>query len=268
MFVARTRFSLFLPKSKGWNISRDFEDIENYKKTLYEEKRLNFRINFLMNIILPLLEVASEGYKFLHIIEYSESLPIKYIKDLERLEEKYSFLKLNLFYDNGDPQYKTNSMIMDYFDLSILEDDVWIGRFVLDDDDCVSLNYFRIMSDYLTKCYEGFYISLGSGVVGVFDDNYRPVHYAEMYKPKVNIGFMNVGKYSFKDKKVYFSKKGAPHMSMDKVNRVILDSRYIGFYWSRHAYQDTRLNKSQNQIEKIIASLEALPVFTKEQFDI
>lgn len=267
MFIARTRFSLFLPQSKGWNLSRDFESIAKYKDILFEERRLNFRINFLKNIILPLLESASEGYSFLHIIEYSESLPIKYINSLIFLEKKYSFVKLNVFDESGVPNYKTNSLIIEHFNLKAFNQDVWLGRFVLDDDDCVSLNYFKIMNNYLTKCYEDFYVSLGLGVVGVFDENHQPVHYAEMYKPKINIGFMNVGRYSSEDKKVYFSKNGGPHMSMDKATRVILDSREVAFYWSRHPYQDTRLNKSQKQVDKILASLEALPSFEKERLD-
>lgn len=265
MFIARTRFSLFLPQSKGWNLSRDLEDIAKYKEILFEEKRLNFRINFLKKIILPLLESASKGYKLLHIIEYSESLPINYINNLKKLEIKYSFVKLNAFDEFGIPKYKTNAMIIDHFNLKALNKDIWLGRFVLDDDDCISLDYFKIMENYLTKCYEDFYVSLGLGIVGVFDERNQLVHCAEMYKPKINIGFMNVGRYSSEDKKVYFSKNGGPHMSMDKATRVILDSREIGFYWSRHPYQDTRLNKSQKQIEKILGSLEALPLIKEEQ---
>lgn len=42
MFIAITRFSLFIPHSNGWNISRNIEDINKYKNELFEEKRLNF----------------------------------------------------------------------------------------------------------------------------------------------------------------------------------------------------------------------------------
>ena len=267
MFIARTRFSLFIPNSNGWNISRNKEDIVEYKNKLYEEKRLNIRINFLSHIMLPLLEKASKNYKLLHVIEYSETLPNKYIALLKELEENYSFVKLNLYDDSGIPEKKINTIAIDYFDLKSYERDVWIGKFVLDDDDCISLKYFKVMSQYLTSCFEHFYISMGLGVVGVFDENNNFIHCAEMYKPKINIGLMNVGRYSCKDKKIYFTSKGTAHMSMDKVNPVILDSREVGFYWSRHHHQDTRLNKTQQQVDKIISSLKALPEFNEEQFN-
>ncbi len=81
MFIARTRFSLFLPSSNGWNISRNLNsnEIDKYKSILFEDSTLNFRINFLSNIALPLMARANENYELLQIIEYSDCLPPKYI---------------------------------------------------------------------------------------------------------------------------------------------------------------------------------------------
>lgn len=259
MFVATTRFSLIIPKSGAWNISKSTSDIDEYKKILYEEKRLNFRINFIKNISLPLLEEASEGYDFLHIIEYSESLPEKYKSILKQLERRYDFLRLNVYDDNGSPESSTNEIITNHFKLKAVYSDIWIGQFRLDDDDCVSLDYFKIMSQYLNPCYETFYVSLGRGIVGIHDENYNFLSCAEMYKPKINIGFMNIGRYSHGNKKIYFTTKVTSHMVMDQVNRVILDSREIAFYWSRHQYQDTRLNKTGKQIDRVMNQLKELP---------
>lgn len=265
MFIARTRFSLFLPNSNGWNISRNLDNIEitKYKDKLFEKKRLGFRIKFLTNITLPLLEIASKGYDFLHVIEYSDCLPIEYIYILKELEEKYVFVKLNLYDENGKPNKKINSIAIEHFSLDTKKKDVFIGRFTLDDDDCVSLNYFKIMNQYLSSSFEDFYISIGLGVVGVFNEEYKLVHCAEMYKPKVNIGFMNVGRYYHEDQKIYFSEKNTAHMNMDKVNRVILDSRDVGFYWSRHYSQDTRLGKTDKKLDIMMNSLKNLPALNE-----
>lgn len=269
VFIIRTRFSLFLPNSNGWNISRNLslDEITEYKNNLFEEKRLNFRIRFLTKITLPLLEQASKDYELLHIIEYSDCLPARYISNLKDLEEKYSFLKLSLYDHTGKPQKKNNQIAIEYFNLKERNKDFWIGRLTLDDDDCVSLNYFSMMNKYLIAQFEDFYISLGLGVAGVYDENNKLTDCVEIYKPKVNIGFMLVGRYCCRNERIYFTPKTAPHMTMDKAVQVVLDSREISFYWSRHASQDTRLNKTQHQINNLIMSIKNLPEFSKERLD-
>lgn len=221
----------------------------------------------MRNITLPLLAEASKKYKFLHIIQYSESLPVKYVEDLKQLEKQYSFLKINEHSENGKPEIHINEIIMDYFFLKSIQEDVWIGKFILDDDDCISLNYFRVMTQYVNPCYEGFYVSLGLGMLGVHDENYNLIHYADIYKPKINIGFMNVGRYSHQHKNLYFTTKSTSHMSMDKVNRVILDSREISFYWSRHQHQDTRVNNDQKKIDRTMEILMSMPIGDVEKIN-
>lgn len=265
MFIARTRFSLFLPQSAAWLVTRGDKDVEEYKKNLFEETRLNFRIGFLSQITLPLLRRASKGEEFLHVIEYSDSLPHKYILLLKDIESKYDFVRLICFDENGNPNDDINNIAFEYFNLERLQDDVLIGRFILDDDDCLSLNYFEIMKGYLQESFEGFYVSAGTGVVGSFDDDYKITLCAKIYEPKINIGFMNIGRYSFEDKKIIFNEKITRHSRMDELNRVVLDSRQIAFFWSRHSLQDTRSNKSKRGIRLGIRSLEELPKLTKQE---
>lgn len=152
MFVAITRFSLFLPNSSAWLVSMQAGDenkIEEYKKKLFDSQRLDFRINFLSKITLPILKESSQGYDFVHIIEYSDSLPIKYIEELKRLEEEYSFVKLNEYNLEGNPQKTAHEIAIDFFKLDLVMDrDLMIGQFMLDDDDCISIDYFKRCSKY------------------------------------------------------------------------------------------------------------------------
>lgn len=265
MFIARTRFSLFLPQSAAWIVTRNNEDLEEYRRNLFEEKRLNFRIGFLTQVTLPLLRKASQNEKFLHIIEYSDSLPKKYILLLKEAESQYDFIKLVCYDENGEADKDINNIAFEHFDLGRSEEEVWIGRFILDDDDCISMHYFEIMKAYLQKSFEGFYVSLGTGVAGLFDENYRINLCSKIYEPKINIGFMNVGRYSPEDKKIIFNEKVTRHSRMDELNRVILDSRQIAFFWSRHPLQDTRSNKSKRIVKLNIRSLEELPKLSKEE---
>ena len=80
---------------------------------------------------------------------------------MKGLERKYSFIKLNVYDETGKPERKINKIAIEHFDLKSIKEDKFIGRFVLDDDDCVSLKYFKIMKQYLNSCFEGFYISIG-----------------------------------------------------------------------------------------------------------
>lgn len=265
MFIARTRFSLFLPQSAAWLVTRGDKDIEEYKKNLFEETRLNFRVGFLSQITLPLLKNASKNEKFLHIIEYSDSLPKKYIKLLKDIELQYDFVRLICYNESGIPDNDISSIAFEHFSLKHLKEETWIGRFILDDDDCLSLNYFGIMKAYLQESFEGFYVSAGTGAVGSFDEEYNITLCSKIYEPKINIGFMNIGRYSPKDKKVIFNEKITRHSRMDELNRVILDSRQVAFFWSRHRLQDTRSNKSKRGVKLGIRNLETLPKLTKQE---
>lgn len=242
MFIAITRFSLFLPRSSAWLVSMqagDEDKIEQYKKKLFDSRRLDFRINFLSKITLPILEKASNGYDFVHIIEYSDSLPIKYIKELKKIEEKYSFVKLNEYNIEGQPQRSIDDIAIDFFKLSLCTDrDMMIGRFMLDDDDCISTDYFKRCSKYLNKYFHGHNLSLGLGVAGVFDENFKLTNIVEMYYPKVNIGLLRIGVYRHKTKKIVFSSLGS-HMRADRYSPTIIDSRQISFFWSKHSTQDS-----------------------------
>ncbi|WP_347456689.1 glycosyltransferase [Acinetobacter thermotolerans] len=243
MFIAVTRFSLFMPDSNSWVLSRgakDKQDINAYINKLYDEDRLNFRISFLKEVTLPLLDEASKGYKFLHILEYSSNLPEKYIGILKELEHKFHFLKLNMHSIESDKKVlQPHQIAVKYFDKDFSDRDQPVGMFVLDDDDCVSLNYFKIMSKYLNAKFNGFAVSLGLGVVGIFNSNYELQNITENYYPKINIGLMRIGMYRYQKNSIIFPRMGS-HSKADKFLPTILDSRELCYFWSKHPTQDTK----------------------------
>ena len=245
MFIAVTRFSLFIPNSTAWLISSQKKDatqiaqIEEYKRKLFDSKRLDFRISFLEKVTLPLLDEASKGYKFVHIIEYSDSLPSVYIDKLKELQDRFSFLQLNEYNIEGISSKKAQDIAIDYFGLKKVNDrDVMVGMFNLDDDDCISVDYFKRCNKYLNKYYHGHSLSLGLGVAGVFDESYELSNIVEMYYPKVNIGLLRIGVYRHQAQKMVFASLGA-HMKADRYAPTIIDSREVAFFWSKHKAQDT-----------------------------
>lgn len=255
MFIAITRFSLFLPNSSAWIVSSqayDRDKIEEYRSKLFNEHRLDFRIKFLSKITLPILREASKDYNFVHIIEYSDSLPKKYLEELKKLEENYSFVKLSEYNLKGESLRTVHEIAIDFFKLSSVTDkDHMIGQFVLDDDDCISLDYFRRSSKYLNKHFHGHNLSFGLGVAGIFNKDFNLTNTIEMYYPKVNIGLLRIGAYRHQSKKIVFGSLGS-HMKADKYSPTIIDSRKISFFWSKHLTQDSAERDFHNDdLEKL-----------------
>lgn len=266
MYIAVTRFSLFLPKSSAWLVSSQTNDerrIEEYRMKLFDTHRLDFRVKFLSKITLPILEEASKNYNFVHIIEYSDTLPSKYVDQLKNLEKKYKFVKLNEYDIEGNCKKSIHEIAIDFFKLDLVTDkDHMVGQFVLDDDDCISLDYFERCNKYMNKNFHGHNLSFGLGVAGVFNNSFNLTNIVEMYYPKVNIGLLRIGVYRHKNKKIVFGSLGS-HMKADRYSPTIIDSRQIGFFWSKHLKQDSaergfhsndleKLNKLDRINEKIV----------------
>lgn len=254
MFIFITRFSLFMPKSRAWLISvtDEQEDILKYKKALFEPIRLDFRLNFLENITLPILDNANKKHEIVQILKYSSILPTAYKNKLFLLAEKYPFLVLCEHDESGKYPQTDGEIAVSFFKNKLpTTADRIVGMAVLDDDDCISLDYFDRASLYLNKNYVGKALSFGLGINCVFDENYNVKKISESYYPKVNIGLLRVGVYRHANGRIVMPSLGT-HGRADKYLPVILDSREISYLWSRHPYQDTTHNSSY---ERIIANI-------------
>lgn len=241
MFIAVTRFSLYQPESTAWISSRSVNDIESlkkYKANLLDEKRLDFRINFLSKVTIPLLENASRNFDFVHVIEYSNILQPKYIEKLLELEKNYSFIKLNQYDELGLSKYSFQELAIAHLGLNKLNKDTIIGQFMLDDDDCITLDFFEKSIKYISKPFFGHIVSYGLGVYGIFDKINNVINITESYYPKVNIGLLRVGAYRHSKNAMVFPKLGS-HTKADRYSPTIIDSREVSYWWSKHCSQDT-----------------------------
>lgn len=241
MFIATTRFSIYQPKSNAWIVSKAASDPlseKKYRDGLFDERRLDFRLGFLTNVTLPLLEKASKGHEFLHVIEYSSLLQPKYIEILNKIKAKYSFVRLNEYDENGVSKTNSTEIAVDYFKLKQLDRDALVASFILDDDDCISLDFFEKSKKYINKAFMGHAVSYGLGVYGVFDKDNKLVNVTQSYYPKVNIGLMRIGAYRHTHKKIVLPKAGS-HTKFDRHMPTIIDSREVSYWWSKHTSQDT-----------------------------
>lgn len=237
MFIIITRFSLFVPKSSSWLVSKS-KDLENYKKIIFDEERLNFRLNFIKKITLPIISEASKKHNIAHIIKYSNLLPGKYKSELERLSQKYPFLVLCEHDENGEYPIPDMQIGINKLNLASHNKDLFVGVLVLDDDDALAIDYFDRAALYLNKSFLGMALSFGLGVNGIFNEENQLIKITESYYPKVNIGLMRVGIFRLDLHNIIMGSMGS-HGRADRFVPVILDSRKISYFWSRHSYQDT-----------------------------
>lgn len=256
MFVLITRFSLYVPDSSSWLLSKNKktgDELDMYFNTLFDESRLNFRMNFLEKITLPILFKASKKHNIVQIIRYSSLLPQVFKNRLLSLARKYCFIVLCEHDEHGEYSKNDTEVAVEYYqDILPIDRDSIIGVAVLDDDDCLSLDYFDRASLYLNKAFIGKALSFGLGVNGVFNGNNELVKITESHYPKVNIGLLRIGVYRHLNKKIVLPRMGS-HGRADKFLPVILDSRDVSYFWSRHPHQDTKLtNTYSGMIEGIL----------------
>lgn len=263
MFILITRFSLFIPNSPAWllSVNKDNEEsINEYKRQLFDTSRLRFRLDFLRNITLPIIFQASKKHPILQILKYSVLLPDEFKKELLELGKEYPFLVLCEYNEEGKYPKADLDIASDYFnDLWAKDRDSIVGMTILDDDDCLSIDYFDRATPYLNKTFAKKAISFGLGINGVFDQENKLIKFSESYYPKVNIGLLRVGVYRHKTHKIVMPRMGS-HGRADRTLPVLLDSREVSYFWSRHAYQDTKLGTSYAAIFDRILSREDSPL--------
>lgn len=261
LFFGYTRFSIYSPGAKGWNISsidsiNSENKINNYRDHLFSEERLSVRSEIFFNLSLPIIASQAKDYQFFHIIKYSDLLPQKYKDMLEKAKNEFPFLILD-----ETTSTRNRDILKDIIKKKILDIDSkgtsqLFGYFSLDDDDLLSCDYLSAMEEYISKPYVGKIISFGKGITAIFDQG-KISHIRDAYVPKINIGMMRVCEYNVV-KDLFTIPPSHSHAKQDYVCPVILDSRLTHFCWLRHLNQDTNFRKKEcSQKSQLLSSLDA-----------
>ncbi|MGO4192923.1 DUF6270 domain-containing protein [Arthrobacter sp. YAF17] len=252
-FIGHTRFSLLNPDSPAWLASNGsrFKTAEDYREHLYSSERLDVRCQIFLEASLPQLKQASEGYDYKHVVSYSADLPLAYQSKLEQAARDYEFLILDCHSSKGGSRplfHVANEMFGPggHPDLAAKP----FGWFRLDDDDLLSVDFFRQMDGYISDANVGMQVSFGTGVTALFEDGdiYNP---RSAHHPLLAIGLLNICRYDGNG--ALQRPVEASHNRSDRFNPVILDSRRISYLWLRHVGQDTTLAGEESDRDAVVA---------------
>ncbi|WP_404290831.1 glycosyltransferase [Glutamicibacter arilaitensis] len=252
IFIGHTKFSVYAPVSGAWKATNGsrFKTQGDYKKYLFSDSRLNPRIDILVNYSLPQLATAAKGHDITHLISYSEFLPHKYEEKLIESQKQYSFLKLEK-QNRGSHPITLESVAKEKL-LGSGDPLQPFGIFRLDDDDILPADYFDQNSPYIKQEFVGMQVSLGTGVSAIYKDG-RFFNARKTYHPMLNIGYTSIHQFSAAGEMTKLPIAG--HNVADRTYPVILDSRKLGYLWTRHPSQDTALGLVESDEATLIATL-------------
>lgn len=256
MFIGQTRFSLYVPGSAAWRVTKGAEAPEGYREYLYDEERLDQRTNVFLNHTVPTLQKAAgkvkADFEVIHVVSFSESLPKKYKEQLKQAAENYPILHLEELPDGNNAGKAVGSLIRE----RIKPGDTF-GRYRLDDDDILSANYFSLVKKYVKPEYAGMVVSLPLGVEAILKNqvffNPRLAHV-----PMNSMGLLSICQLQ-EDGKIK-QPKGGPHDKSDRYAPVILEGRGIGYLRAVHLGQDNVMRYSEaSALDNLLENLGKFP---------
>lgn len=251
IFIGRTKFSVFSTASGAWKATNGsrFKSQSEYKSYLFSDARLEPRITIFTKYSLPQIELASKGHDVTLLVSYSELLPEKYENQLIAAAAKYHFLILER-QETGKAHVSLDSIAREK--LAISNDPRQpFGIFRLDDDDILPADYFDQNAPYIKSEFVGMQISHGIGISAIYKDG-TFFNARRTYHPMLNIGYTSIHNF---DADGHMSKLPVTgHNVADRTYPVIMDSRKLGYLWTRHAAQDTALGLVEVDEDSLISA--------------
>ncbi|MGP5005179.1 glycosyltransferase [Corynebacterium casei] len=257
LFIGTTRFSLFVPGSKNWNLSSRHASEDEYMRALYSRERLEARLDIFSRWSVPQLAEASKNYNVKHYVQCSGSLPVHYQNELRKLTEKYDFLEL--FISDSEVEHSAligRSALAWAKDQSKRTSFAW---YRIDDDDIIGSRYFDMAHNYVEERFEGMVLSFGRGFTVVYDGGHL-WNLREFYHSKTSAGQMYICGID-PETGVLVEPPRENHAQIDRWAPTIVDSRVPNFVTTRHSLQDGHLKgTSANSLSRILEDQKRLPV--------
>ncbi|WP_017471008.1 ATP-grasp fold amidoligase family protein [Amphibacillus jilinensis] len=263
------RYSMLTIDGADWKIGRVSYD--NYKKSLFDSKRLEQREHLFKSITLP--SVASmeknEDIDFSLLIITSQELPEKHMQQLKEIISPYNWAKI-VVTNSENTMIKTIEDVVEK-EVSHHGDALCYLTTRLDDDDALSRNFISEVSPYLSTAYNGFCLSFAKGYTGIFNEErntFESIH--SNYSPKIALGLSYINTYDPNMKnpfaKSILSIYGAgPHTNVDQIFPTIVDSKKSLYLRTIHAKSDTI---SEEQLRKTKRKSIVSPIAISDEFDI
>lgn len=255
-FFGTTRFSVYVPGSNAWVVSRDMDEAD-YVSHLYSDDRLEPRFDIFFGKSAPILQALSERHRYRHILQYSANMPTKWKDRLYALSADFPVLKLKEI-SNATGAADTMLQLLEG------EGSQTIATFRVDDDDILSADYLDQLAPYTVTAFHGMAVSLGLGVAAIYC-NGEFTELREIKQPLISIGQAYIGRYNAETHKLHLPRSQS-HAQIDRYTPTILDSRSHAFVWTHHVNQDTRV-ADDNAEKAILGKLRKLPAIP-ESLDI
>lgn len=253
--LGHTRFSIDAYGSAWFNATRTktlrvggalFTSREDYLSWLYDEQRLDRRLQILLQWSLPQLVRAAEQHDVRHVISYSTTLPEKYKEKLRLAADTYDLLILHETDKVVDAYLPPHNVVTGLLEKRGLAANEAFAAYRLDDDDVLSADYFDQMAPYVTASNVGFRVSLGLGISCIWR-NGRLYAARETYYPKISMGMVSVcalgpeGQLIVPERYVDVSEDN--HDFADRGAPVITDCRAVAYLRILHDTQSGVLHR-------------------------
>lgn len=254
-FVGHTRFSLYLPTSGAWGATRRAISTADYRNYLFSENRLQPRAEMFLERSLPQIDLAIRGHSVKHIVSFSDVLPGAYKDMLIDASQVYPWLVLDEYVD-GQGVYNADrvasGMMRDHGCTKGI-----FGRYRLDDDDLLPVDYFDRMAAHMHEATVGMYVSFGMGFTAIQSGD-RFWQARKVLQRMFSAGLLGVCRLN-SDSSITRPLNYLSHHLADERSPVIVDSRSPGFFWNRSTLQDTNFSLSHVGVDRLNGELARLP---------
>lgn len=231
-FCGWTRYSAFRPGSKAFVASRNSEDDETYKASLWSAARLGPREQIFLGLSLPLLQQMATRHAYTHFLTYSPEMPDPWQKHLQDAVRSHSVLHLH-------PVHRGLRFVIREHLIAQDSPSRTVVLFRVDDDDLLALDYLDVLANYATPHDHGRAVSLARGYSAMWHEG-RVSQIRHTYRRLGSQGQANVGTWDAATQTLDLPAAGS-HASVDRRMPTILDSRRPAFLQLRHLGQDTAM---------------------------
>lgn len=253
IIIVIIRYSILTTQgqAKFWRIGK--QSFQKYRAQMFSAKRLQLRENLFKNVTVPSLLAQNDWIgKAKVVVLTSDSLPSPYIENLHKIVEPLKCAEIRKRSIEEAPNFgrEVPEVIK-----SLNKDGNPIVTFAtirLDDDDALSNDYFRRVSEYIIPELSGYAVSFGRGYHGCYNESKNAYYSIKEVHTPLSVGLAYIGTFdittnAFINTAYNCVYDAGSHRNIDENVPTILDSRKPAFLYSIYDQQDHCIGKTSNQ---------------------
>lgn len=232
-YYGTTRFSLYVPESRSWRLSRRADD-ETYLQRLFAPERMGPRCDIFCDLAVPIYQQMADQRSYRHLVLYSEQMPQRWKDRLVQAALHHPVLELVECDASGPPDVRT--LVRDDL-VSKERADALIYLFRVDDDDLLAVDYLAQVEQHVHAAHHDHVVSLSSGYAALYEDG----TYSKIGVHRTRLSSMGqgaIGSWQATERRLRITPVGH-HLRSDHSRPVILDGRRPAYLQTRHLEQDT-----------------------------